>query len=246
VDNPPAYDFNTLPSKGESSLNQYSNAGALANSHVPSFDQVHILDNKNEISGTYYIDPSIPSLDPSRNRRKGCKGKTRKLNPPLHASFFTRHKPILLNLGITGNIASIPKANVLVSNRSGDIQVNLLPTQLSQPRIGLEAFSRRGNVVVYLPDDFQGVIHMETKRGSLIVLPVLQSRVKIANQSDRDMTLMVESRNHEANYCQETSFCHLRTRKGNVIVGLSSGDDRYVPKAGIWQWIAKRIGFLSL
>jgi hypothetical protein len=97
-----------------------------------------------------------------------------------------------------------------------------------------------GNVVVYLPDDFQGVIHMETMRGTVKILPVLRGRVKIANQSNREVILMVDT--NEANQCQETSFCHLKTNKGNVIVGLSGGDDPYVPKVGIWQWIVGRIG----
>lgn len=102
-----------------------------------------------------------------------------------------------------------------------------------------------GDVVVYLPDDFYGVIHMETFRGSLKVLPVLRDRVKIANQSNRDMTLMVDTRNDPSNHSQEASFCHLRTKKGNVIVGSSSGDDRHVPRVGFWQWIVGKIANTS-
>ena len=75
--------------------------------------------------GTFYIDPSIPSLDPSRNRRESCKGKKKSKNP-VHASFLARHKPIFLNLGTTGNIVGSSKANVLVSNKSCDIHINLV------------------------------------------------------------------------------------------------------------------------
>jgi hypothetical protein len=85
---------------------------------------------------------------------------------------------------------------------------------------------------------------MEAMRGTVKILPVLRGRVKIANQSSRDAILMVEA-GDEVNHIQETSFCHLRTTKGNVVVGMSSGDERYVPKVGIWQWIVGRIGALS-
>ena len=85
---------------------------------------------------------------------------------------------------------------------------------------------------------------METKRGSLKVLPVLQSRVKVANSSSQDVILMVDTPNAESNHCQETSFCHLSTRKGDVIVGLSNADNHSEPKGGIWQWIVGRMGAL--
>ena len=80
-------------------------------------------------------------------------------------------------------------------------------------------------------------------RGTVQILPVLQGRVKIANQSSREIILIVDT--GETNHIRETSFCHLKTNKGNVVVGLSSGDDRYMPKVGIWQWIVGRIGALS-
>jgi len=81
---------------------------------------------------------------------------------------------------------------------------------------------------------------MEAMHGSVKVLPMLRRRVKIANQSNRDVILMVGT-GGDANHCQETSFCHLKTNKGNVILGLTSSDDPYVPNPGIWQWIVGRI-----
>jgi hypothetical protein len=87
---------------------------------------------------------------------------------------------------------------------------------------------------------------METMCGSLKILPMLLGRVKIANQTDRDVILMVTSTRNETSHCQETSFCHLKTTKGNVILGLSGGDDHYVPNVGIWRWIVGRIATLSL
>lgn len=86
---------------------------------------------------------------------------------------------------------------------------------------------------------------MEAMRGTIKVLPMLRRRVKIANQSNRDVTLMVGTGEAMINHCQETSFCHLKTNKGDVILGLTSGDAPYIPKPGIWQWIVGRVCALS-
>ncbi|KAG5729812.1 hypothetical protein E4T56_gene990 [Termitomyces sp. T112] len=79
----------------------------------PSVGQLHILKKHGPISGTFYIDPDIPSV--------GVHVKARKKNLP-HASFHTRRGHISLNLGTTGDSAC-HKANVLVSSRHRDINV---------------------------------------------------------------------------------------------------------------------------
>jgi len=92
----------------------------------------------------------------------------------------------------------------------------------------------KGNVVVYLPDDFCGVVHMESRNGSLEILPALKSRIKVAKRTEQDILFMVDGGQTERDGCQEVSFCHLKTRKGNVVVGTSGVDD-YVPKMGFWK-----------
>ncbi len=92
-----------------------------------------------------------------------------------------------------------------------------------------------GNVVVYLPDDFCGIVHMESRDGALEILPVLKSRIKIARRTERDIFFMVDGQTQHDG-CQEVSFCHLKTRNGKVVVGTSGVDD-YVPKMGFWKKI---------
>lgn len=67
------------------------------------------------------MDPLIESLDPSR-RKKKCK------DIPPHASFRTRKQEIDIELGTTGNVEKVSKANVAVSSSSGPIKVKLVST----------------------------------------------------------------------------------------------------------------------
>ena len=74
---------------------------------------------------------------------------------------------------------------------------------------------------------------MESRNGTLEILPALKSRIKVAKRTERDILFMVDDQTRRDG-CQEVSFCHLKTRKGNVVVGTSGVDD-YVPKMGFWK-----------
>ncbi|GLB43400.1 hypothetical protein LshimejAT787_1303010 [Lyophyllum shimeji] len=200
----------------------------------PSINQVHIQERGDNISGTFFIDPSIPSLG------FNAKGdKARKKNPP-HASFRTRHGGIALDLGTTGE-ASVagPKANVLVSSRSGNISIKLLPNAPSRPRIGLEAISRGGNIMLFVPETFAGVIQLNTRKGNLQFLPALASRLKVLKESDKEALILVGDQ--KATETREMDFCQLNTRHGKIIVGLSDIDKPDV-KLGFWKKLASVFG----
>jgi hypothetical protein len=114
------------------------NPQAFANSPPsPTVDQVHIYDRKHNIegmdtslleciikvttlSGTFYIDPMVPTLDPSRRH----KSKSDETLP--HASFRTHHNTIDLNIGTTGDVHKAAKVNVNVASRDGFIKVTMV------------------------------------------------------------------------------------------------------------------------
>ncbi|KAG6832667.1 hypothetical protein H0H87_000849 [Tephrocybe sp. NHM501043] len=87
----------------------------------PSVSQVHMQERNTPISGTFYVDPRIPSLG------FDARGdKARKKNPP-HASFRARNADISLELGTTGDIdVAHPKAKVLVTTRHGNVNVKMV------------------------------------------------------------------------------------------------------------------------
>ncbi|KAF8074725.1 hypothetical protein FPV67DRAFT_1665471 [Lyophyllum atratum] len=214
------------PPGGLSSLPKQSSPRAPP-SPRPSVSQVHIQERANEISGTYYIDPSFPSLgfDAGRN-------KARKKSPP-HASFRTRQGPISLDLGTTGDAtAEVPKANVLVSTRSGNISIKLMHSLPSLPRLGLEVLSRGGNIVFFIPKSFSGVIQLNTRKGNRQILPALASSMKVLKESDTEALILVGD--HSATESRDVDFCQLNTRHGKLIVGLSDIDAIDV-KVGFWK-----------
>jgi len=193
-----------------------------------SVGQLHIFHKgRDSIAGTFYIDPKVPSFgfDP-----KGC--KARKKNPP-HASFRTRNGAISLDLASTGDVNPASKAEVLVGSRSGKITINLLPMPATRPRIALEAFTRRGDIVLFLPDTFSGVIQLSTRRGSLEFLPGLAAIMKVIKRSDKDALVSVGDYTMSGD-TKHVDFCQLTSRSGNLIVGLSRKDRHVEVTSGFW------------
>jgi len=196
---------------------------------APTVDQVHIFSRHEDIKGTFYIDPHVPLLDQSRRR---CRRKSQQLP---HASFRTRKADISIDLGTTGDIYDAKKANIDVATHKGDIKINLLPMLPIRP-IGLDVTSRKGNIVLFLPVTFSGVVHLMTRKGKMLVLPALASTMKVVKTSDKEIIFMIAPKNPQngADNSSETTLCQLNTRKGTVVVGLS-GHDQYASPPSFWK-----------
>ncbi|KAJ3506754.1 hypothetical protein NMY22_g17147 [Coprinellus aureogranulatus] len=91
----------------------------------PTVNQVHLHSKKEDIIGTFYVDPQIPALTPGGKRRR--RDKRRQPDMP-HASFQTRSGNLSLSLGTTGSARDTPKAIVTASSRTGSIEIRLLST----------------------------------------------------------------------------------------------------------------------
>lgn len=223
ADHPPAYSFDS----GVPPLS--------TNSYLPppTVDQVHIFSRHEDIKGTFYIDPNVPSL--AETCRKS-KRKSQQQSP--HASFRARKGDISIDLGTTGNAHDAKKANIVVDTHKGDIKINLLPTLPIRP-LGLDVTSRKGNIVLFLPKSFSGVVHLMTRKGQMAVLPALASIMNIVKTSDKEIIFMIapENLHNGADNSSETTLCQLKTRKGTIVVGLS-GHDQYTSQPGFW----KRLG----
>lgn len=97
-------------------------------------------------------------------------------------------------------------------------------------------FFLSGNIVLFLPDTFTGIVHLMTRKGEMAILPALASIMKVVKTSEREVIFMIAPKNfpNGADNCAETTLCQLNTRKGNVVVGLS-GRDQYLPQPGFWK-----------
>jgi hypothetical protein len=71
-------------------------------------------------TGTFYIDPQIPSLSLGKKKKKCRKHRA------SDASFQSHKGPISLELGTTGSVSRTQRATVNVTTRSGDVSLNLV------------------------------------------------------------------------------------------------------------------------
>ncbi|PPQ69772.1 hypothetical protein CVT25_009756 [Psilocybe cyanescens] len=242
---PPAYSDNFLipetasrnPLQVPNVRGHYHQSNVTVNSQTPppSADQVHIFERHHDIKGTFFIDPLIMAY-----QRKG-KRKSKKDLP--HASFRSRKGSVELELATTGDIQRAPKANISVSSRSGSIKITLLPMPLSRPRMGLDVNTDHGNVALFIPEGYSGVVHLRTKKGEIEILPALATYIKIVKSSNRETIFMIGTQNnlYELDNSREASFCQVDTRTGRIVIGLS-GRDHYQAPIGFWKRLGGYLG----
>ncbi|TFK39860.1 hypothetical protein BDQ12DRAFT_681365 [Crucibulum laeve] len=210
------------------------------NDPAPSVNQVHLHSGDTDITGAFFIDPSTPALEAEITTKK----KTRK-ELLYHASFHSRKGAISLNLATTGNIYDIPQATVSISSRSGNIMINLLETTTTRPRMAVDAYSRTGDIIVFIPKTFSGVIQLNTRRGDLNILSGLSSASTQLKATEEEVILMIGNQSSAAGYdgipSQVGDLCQLRSYTGKIIVGLS-GRDEYAPKSAsnFWSKLMRR------
>lgn len=235
-DNPPAYVDVDGHGRHYPNIQSRTNADLppLPSHPPPSVDQVHVFEPKHNIHGTFYIDPLVLPVG---------KGKHKSKRPLPHASFRTRNNRVELDLGTTGDVHKAPKANVSVSSKSGDIKINILPVLPSRPRLSLDVSSRHGNVVLFLPQGFSGVVQLTTRKGDMIILPALAAIIKTVKTSERETIFMIgaQPNSNDSDNTREASFCELSSRTGSITVGLS-GHDSYMPRVGFWKKIGGLFG----
>ncbi|KAG6827204.1 hypothetical protein H0H92_012788 [Tricholoma furcatifolium] len=221
--NGPSFPHHRVPS-GSGSINKQLPPSP---ERQPSVAQVHIQERHSPISGTFYIDPRIPSFgfDARGDKR-------RKKNPP-HASFRTRNDPISLDLGTVGDVSpSCPKANVLVSARHGDINIKLLPFSPLRPTMGLEAHTRGGDIILFVPRDFSGALSISNCKGRIEFLPALASQMRVMKQTPKEALVLLGGQGEGET--RDMNLCELITRRGKIVVGLSDLD-RYEANVGFWK-----------
>ncbi|KZT27940.1 hypothetical protein NEOLEDRAFT_72333 [Neolentinus lepideus HHB14362 ss-1] len=182
------------------------------------------------ISGVFRIDPEDAiSYLPEYLRKTGRRGR-RRTTP--NASFYAKHAPITLDLGIVSTSPENRVSRVEVANRSGDITVKLAPK-----RIYLDVCSRKGNVVVFLPRNFAGKLKLRSRHGQLIFLPALSRIMRLAKMRDRDALVFVGQAADQIDdgTPKSTDACELYSRSGDIVVGLSGEDTYKREETNFWK-----------
>jgi len=200
----------------------------------PSFSQINLDTRSDDITGTYHVEPRKPI---SELTNKKSKKKNRKEKIP-DAIFRTRSAKISIDLATTGLVRDVPKASVILTSKSGNITLNLLPADdETRPRLDLEITSNSGTVVIFIPRTYGGAIQLHTKSGSLEFLPAISEHINVVKASDTE-SLVLFGKQVPPSSQLPSDFCDVRTRSGKIIVGLR-GEDRYVEELGLWQRIGE-------
>jgi hypothetical protein len=100
-----------------------------------------------------------------------------------------------------------------------------------------------GNIILFLPQGFSGVVQLTTRKGEMVILPALRAVIKIVKASHRETIFMIGAQPtaNDSDNSREASFCELSSRTGSITVGLS-GLDSFVPRLGFWQKIGEYFG----
>jgi len=190
----------------------------------PSFSQIRLDSHYADIKGTYCIDPKSPPI--SNKKRK---------KPVPNAIFRTRSGKVDLELATVGQVLDVAKASVIVTSKSGNITLNLLPADESRPRLDLDIKSNSGTVLVFIPETYGGAIQLHTKSGSLEFLPAMRARAQVVKSADTE-SLVLFGKQATPSSLIPSDFCHILSRSGKIIVGLR-GQDTYIEPPGLWQRI---------
>jgi len=203
-------------------------------SDIHSVNHLHIHNRRENVIGTYCIDPTMPMP----YKYKG-KAKWQASPKTPNATFRTRHSTsISINLATRGATTENNKSYVQATARKGDININLYSLQQGK-HINLDVSSRKGRILVLIPRSFCGAIQLKSRKGAHQVLPALLSASRVLTAKDREMLILIgdpSSSSATPGNADDlaTDFCQLGSRKGKVIVGFT-GEDKYVPEMSRWQ-----------
>ncbi|KAF9497175.1 hypothetical protein BDN71DRAFT_643778 [Pleurotus eryngii] len=200
-----------------------------ADSDCAPVNGLHLQKRKEDITGSYWVDPCLPASDTHRPP-KGWRA-------PPNISFETHQGAINVELSTACLHEGRAKSIARVSSHTGDITVTLADAQPDQT-INVDMSSRRGTVALFIPRNFSGVVQLTTRRGSMQLLPGLLKIAKIVNETETETLLMIANprtttSSSTANYCQ------LYSRFGKLYVGVK-GEDKLLPKEpGKWAKFAQ-------
>ncbi|KAK7685701.1 hypothetical protein QCA50_011045 [Cerrena zonata] len=217
-------------------------------------NHLYLQSRHNPISGSYIINSEIPPF------AVGCKATKDQGRVPLdrqnskyfkkchtsNAQFETRHGAITLNLATAGtDDTKLTRTYVQASSRHAKININLFSLQMNK-HICLEAATRHGHIVVFLPQTFQGLIQIRSRRGNVNFLPSFAQHARVVNGSDTSAMVLFGVQNIVLSDLDndDTDLCMLTTRHGKITIGIS-GVDTYDDSQST-NLLVKKIGSLSM
>ncbi|KZT67336.1 hypothetical protein DAEQUDRAFT_729187 [Daedalea quercina L-15889] len=173
--------------------------------------------------------------------RRGWLRRRSLRRPEVNAAFRTRQGNIRVILSIV-ELDAAPQASqasqqgerkvrgrVMLSSRQGRIEAKLTNIHLNRC-VDLDVSTRDGNITVFLPPSYDGVVAFRTRRGQsgITFLPAFAAHAGIIRGSDHDILVSLSPRtaHTEVSVPQEgEDYCIIGTRDGKITVGLHGQDE---------------------
>ncbi|KAI0791974.1 hypothetical protein C8Q75DRAFT_753847 [Abortiporus biennis] len=198
-------------------------------------NHVRLESRHNAISGSYILNPELPGAPiaphPCRHHRdrfpSGRKHRSalhKDMSPP-NASFTTRHGSISLNIATAGDNDTVTKSHVQVASRHGKCNVNIFQIQPNK-HVNLEVFTRHGNITVFIPPNFNGVLNLHSRKGVVTFLDGFSRLARVVNGNDYEALVLFGSENLSLADLGSPNVdtCWLSTRSGKLTIGVSGVD----------------------
>jgi len=220
---------------------------------VQRVNHISLFSKHTPISGTFLVDPLIPVTPlatsfSSISQRKIEKRErsverqhaknmntnsgrwfSRGRTPEVNAAFRTRHAAINLELAVVGSTtfemqgpAHKMRARIMASSRHGKIMVNLFDLHDSRC-VDLDISTRHGNIIVMLPQTFNGTICLRQRHGGTHFLPAFAARKSLVRATDRE-ALLVLGGGEGTVQGDGIDRCVIGSRGGRVTIGISGLD----------------------
>ncbi|KAH9857321.1 hypothetical protein C2E23DRAFT_900521 [Lenzites betulinus] len=233
--------------------------------NAQTVNNFELFSQHDAISGTYLVDPLLPSplapnLRKKRGRKRGRKWGKGALPADINAAFRTRHGAISLDLAVVCDAGTTPplapgqqkpSACIVAASRHGRINVNLFEVHPGR-RVDLEVESRHGKIVILLPPTYDGPLMFQTRNpGTVSFLPAFAARTRTLHATDRETLVICAAPDTPERPkppqagppgTDDGDRVLVRTRHGRIVVGIS-GLDR-VEEAPVGAGLFKRLGDL--
>ncbi|KAI0832046.1 hypothetical protein BC628DRAFT_1351355 [Trametes gibbosa] len=233
--------------------------------NAQTVNNFELFSRHDAISGTYLVDPLLPSPLAAHLRKKRGKKRARKwgkgaLPADINASFRTRHGALSLDLAVVSDSGvepplppggQKPSACIVASSRHGRINLNLFEVQPSR-RVDLEVESRHGKIVILLPPTYDGPLLFQTRNlGAVSFLPAFAARTRTLHATERETLVVCTAPDAPERPkpphagppgSDDGDRVLVRTRHGRVIIGISGLDHVEEPPNG--GGLFKRLGDL--
>ncbi|KAI9464441.1 hypothetical protein BJY52DRAFT_1249070 [Lactarius psammicola] len=146
-----------------------------------------------------------------------------KTAPPT-ARFSSRHGNIQATLRVIGDSSVRSTATIRSETRSGNIILELVSIAPMRT-VHIDASSRRGNVTLFVPRNFCGLVQLSSRHGSVEVLPALAASGRVVKTKDRETTVLIgDGPMPQVGSDNITDTARLYSRRGRVRLGFSGED----------------------